>query len=138
MVGVEAGQVAEPGLGAGGQAAAAVAVGAHRRPGGQQGVAKLVELGLLERLEPAGGVGVLVGLVGVPHGHAGGGEALVGPDRVQQALAGVRFLSLSDGTRCRVIFSAWPADLLHRDQADVRRVAGVEALVERSSLPGRG
>ena len=72
VVGQEPGQVAELGLGAGGDRAAAVAVGAERRAVGEHGVAKLVDLGRLERLEPAGGVGVLADLVGVAHRDADG------------------------------------------------------------------
>ena len=65
VVGQEPGQVAELGLGAGGDGAAAVAVGAERRAVGERGVAELLDLGGLQRLEAAGGVGVLADLVGV-------------------------------------------------------------------------
>ena len=64
VVGEEPGQVAELGLGAGGGGAAAVAVGAEGRAEGEGGVAELVDLGRLERLVAAGGVGVLAELVG--------------------------------------------------------------------------
>ena len=64
VVGEEPGQVAQLGLGAGGDRAAAVAVGAEGRAEGQGGVAELVDLGRLQRLEAAGGVGVLADLVG--------------------------------------------------------------------------
>ena len=70
VVGEEPGQVAELGLGAGGHGAAAVAVGAEGRAGGEAGVAELADLGLLQRLEPPGGVGVLADLVGVAHRDA--------------------------------------------------------------------
>ena len=109
VVGEEPGQVAEPGLRAGGEGAAAVAIGAHRRAGGEHGVAKLVDLGLLERLEPPGRVGVLVDLVGVRHRHAGGREPLVGPDGREQALGGLSPRSLSTGDLRAPDLSAWPA-----------------------------
>ena len=47
VVGEEPRQVAQPGLGAGGVAAPAVAIGAHHRAGGQNRVAQLMDLGLL-------------------------------------------------------------------------------------------
>ena len=64
VVGEEPGQVAQLGPGAGGERASAVAVGAERRAVGQRGVAELVDLGRLQRLVAAGGVGVLAELVG--------------------------------------------------------------------------
>ena len=59
MVRQEPGDVAELGLRSRGSHATAVAIGAHRRPRGEEGVAKLMNVRRLERLESAGGVGVL-------------------------------------------------------------------------------
>ena len=109
VVSQEPGQVAEAGARAGGEAAPAVAIGAHHRSGGQHGVAKLIDLGLLERLEPPGRVGVLVDLVGVGHRHAGCRDALVGPDGGEQTLVWVEPAFLEHGDLSCTCLSTCPA-----------------------------
>ena len=87
VVGQEPRQVAQLGIGAGGDRAAAVAVGAEGRAEGEEGVAQLVDLGRLQRLERAGPRRRFRATWSVffidTHDRA---DPLVGPDRVQQAL----------------------------------------------------
>ena len=97
----------------------------------------------LERLEPAGGVGVLADVVGVAHRGADRADPLVGPDRVQQALER-RELPLGEHRHAadhlvedvplRLVAQEVAGDLLHRDQADPALVGGVDRLVERRVL----
>ena len=140
VVGEVAGQVAQGGTGTGGQGAPAVAEGAHRRPGGEEELVDLAELGRLERLEGPGGGGVLVDLLDRLHRDAAGGDPLVGPDRVQEHLVGGEPLVLEarDLGGHVVEHRLGAGELLHRDQADALGVGGVEGLVERVVLGGEG
>ncbi len=101
------------------------------------------DVGRLERLEAAGGVGVLADLVGVAHRHADCADPLVGPDRVQQALEGREAcVRRASGTR-RCTSSRmlplglspknWPAICFIEIRPIPAFVAGVERLVQRAS-----
>jgi hypothetical protein len=59
MISQEARQIAQLGLRTRGERATTVAIGAERRAMGQRGVAKLSDVGLLERLKSPSGVGIL-------------------------------------------------------------------------------
>ena len=109
VVGQEAGQVAQPRLGAGGLAATAVAVGAHHRSGGQHGVAQL------RRSRPASAAvnrraasvfwltwSVFVMVTQVAE------MPRVGPDRVQQPLVRVQ-PALQQRRNVARLTLVWPA-----------------------------
>ena len=148
MIGQEPGQVAKLGPGARRLGTPAVAVGTERRAMSQHRIAKLAQVGRLDRLEPSGRVGVDPKVIGVVHRHAGRADPLVGPDRVQQPLEG-RQLSfgkhrhlashLVENTPLAFAALEMTGDLLHGDQPDPLLPAGVECLVQRCVLvqPGR-
>ena len=74
VVGQESGQIAQARVGPRGASAPAVAGRAHDRTGIQEGGTQLVDFGLIHGFKAPGGIGVLVDLVGVRHGHTAGGD----------------------------------------------------------------
>ena len=71
MIGQEPGQVAQLGPGACRLGTSAVAIGAERGADAQHRIAKLMQVGRLDRLEPPGRIGIDPEVVGVVHRHAG-------------------------------------------------------------------
>jgi hypothetical protein len=82
MVGQQPGQIAQPSVGSRGAFAPTVAGGAHHRAGLQESSVQLLDFGRFHRFKVQGGLGVLVNLIGVEHGHAGGADPLIGPERL--------------------------------------------------------
>ena len=72
VVGQESSQIAEFGASPRSLGASTVAIGAHGRPGREERLVHPFEFGLLERLELAGGLGILGDLFEVLHRNAAG------------------------------------------------------------------
>ena len=139
VVGVEAGEVAELGLGAAGQGAAAVAVGAHRRAGGQRARraarrSRPVFSGSKRRAASAFSLVWSVFRIVT--------QELENRSSVQIACsrpwAGVSFRSLSEGTRCWVIFIAWPPICFIETRPMFALWQASSALLSGASLPSHG
>src|SRR5271165_6714029 len=67
VIGQESGEVPEFRLGSRRDRTASIAIGAHHRPGGDQDITKLMDVGSLDGLVAAGCIDVVANLVGVPH-----------------------------------------------------------------------
>src|SRR5271166_2883230 len=143
VIGQESSEVPEFRLGSRRDRTATFAIGAHHRPGGDQDITKLMDVGSLDGLVATGGIDVVANLVSVPHRRANTTDPLVGPDRVEEALEWRQLSLLEHGhlldhvledVSLGCITETMAGDLLHRDQADALFPAGVEGFVERRIL----
>ena len=81
-----------------------------------------------------GGIGVLVDLIGVRHGHTGGGDPLIGPDRLQDPLIRVQPPLLERRGLEPHPLRQVAGHQLHGHQADVLLVTGVDGPIESRIL----